>query len=111
MEARAIANDIRISVDKANLVMSLIRNKSVEEAEGILKNMNQKASGLIKKVLASAVANAENNLGLVKTKLFVTKCFVNEGTTMKRVMFDSRGHTGRNDKRTSHITVIVSDKQ
>ncbi|MDD3048891.1 MAG: 50S ribosomal protein L22 [Bacilli bacterium] len=111
MEARAVAKDIRISADKARLVMDLIRGKSTSEAMSILNNLNKKASRIIIKVLASAVANAENNLGLDKTKLYIKKCYVDEGSIMKRIIFDSRSHIGRNDRRTSHITVIVSEKQ
>lgn len=111
MEARAVAKDIRMSADKARLVMDLIRGKNTSEAMQILNNLNRKASRVIIKVLASAVANAENNLKLDKTKLYIKKCYVDEGPVMKRVMFDSRGHTGRNDHRTSHVTIIVSEKQ
>ena len=111
MEARAIAKEIRISADKARLVIDLIRNKSVTEAMTILKNLNKKASRIIIKVLESAVANAENNLGLDKTKLYVKKCYVNEGQVLKRLKMDSRGHVGRKDRRYSHITVILSEIQ
>ena len=111
MEAKAVAKDVRISADKARLVMNLIRGKDVSVAMDILKNLNKKASRLIEKVLVSSVANAENNLGLDKTKLYIKKAFVNEGAVLKRPMFDSRGHIGRKDKRTSHITVVVSEKQ
>ena len=109
METRAIAKNVRISADKTRLVADLIRGKGVNEAMSILKNMNKKAAREIEKVLKSAVANAENNNKLQKDKLFVTKVYVNEGPVIKRMIMDSRGHTGRNDKRTSHITVKVSD--
>ena len=111
METRAIAKNVRISADKTRLVADLIRGKGVNEAMSILKNMNKKAAREIEKVLKSAVANAENNNKLQKDKLFVTKVYVNEGPVIKRMIMDSRGHTGRNDKRTSHITVKVSDKK
>lgn len=110
METRAIAKNVRISADKTRLVADLIRGKGVNEAMSILKNMNKKAAREIEKVLKSAVANAENNNKLQKDKLFVTKVYVNEGPVIKRMIMDSRGHTGRNDKRTSHITVVVSEK-
>ena len=110
MEAKAIAKTVRLSADKGRLVMNLIRGKSISEAASILKNLNNKSSRLIEKVLNSAVANAENNHKLDKSKLFITKAYINEGPVMKRMVMESRGHVGRNDKRTSHITVIVAEK-
>jgi large subunit ribosomal protein L22 len=111
MEVRAVAKDIRISADKARLTINLIRGKSVIEARNILKNLHNKASRIIIKVLDSAVANAENNNGLKKENLYVSKCHIDEGSVIKRVIIDSRSHTGRNDHRTSHITIIVTEKQ
>ena len=110
MEAKAIAKNIRISADKARLVSDLIRGKKVDEAMSILKNMNKKAARVIEKVLTSAVANATNNHNLNKDKLYVKETYVNEGPVMKRMIMDSRGHVGRNDRRTSHVTVVVSEK-
>ena len=110
MEAKAIAKNIRISADKARLVADLIRGKKVDEAKSILKNMNKKAARVIEKVLTSAVANATNNHNLNKDKLYVKETYVNEGPVMKRMIMDSRGHVGRNDRRTSHVTVVVSEK-
>ena len=109
MQGKAIAKDIRMSADKARLVADLIRGKNVSEASSILKNMNRKAARVIEKVLASAVANAVNNHGLNNDKLYVKEAYVNEGPVMKRMIFDSRGHVGRNDHKTSHITIIVSE--
>ena len=110
MEAKAIAKNIRISADKARLVADLIRGKKVDKAMSILKNMNKKAARVIEKVLTSAVANATNNHNLNKDKLYVKETYVNEGPVMKRMIMDSRGHVGRNDRRTSHVTVVVSEK-
>lgn len=110
MEAKAITKNIRISADKARLVADLIRGKKVDEAMSILKNMNKKAARVIEKVLTSAVANATNNHNLNKDKLYVKETYVNEGPVMKRMIMDSRGHVGRNDRRTSHVTVVVSEK-
>jgi large subunit ribosomal protein L22 len=110
METKAIAKNIRISADKTRLVIDLIRGKNVDQAMSILKNMNKKAAREIEKVLKSSIANAENNNKLQREKLYVSKAYVNEGPVMKRVIMDSRGHTGRSDRRTSHITVIVSEK-
>ena len=111
MEAKAIAKGLRIAPRKARLVVDLVRGKSVIEADKILKNLNKEASRLTIKVLTSAVANAENNLGLDKTKLFVKEAYVNEGQTMKRMKFGSRGHVDPIKKRTSHITIVVSDEE
>ena len=110
MEAKAIAKNIRISADKIRLVVNLIRGKKVDEAMSILKNMNKKAARVIEKVLTSAVANATNNHNLNKDKLYVVKAYVNEGPVMKRMIMDSRGHVGRNDRRTSHVTIVVAEK-
>ena len=111
MEAKAIAKGLRIPARKARLVVDLVRGKSVEEADTILNNINKEAARLTSKVLTSAVANAENNLGLDKTKLYVKEAYVNEGQTLKRMKFGSRGHVDPIKKRTSHITIVVSDEK
>ncbi|MFA5407621.1 MAG: 50S ribosomal protein L22 [Bacilli bacterium] len=111
MEVRAVAKGVRISADKARLTINLIRGKSALEAKSILKNLHNKASKIILKVLDSAIANAENNNELKKENLYVTKCYIDEGREIKRVIIDSRSHTGRNDHQMSHITVIVAEKQ
>lgn len=111
MEAKAIAKGLRIAPRKTRLVIDLIRNKKAVDAAVILKNVNKEASRLIYKVLVSAIANAENNLGLKKEDLIVEKAYVNEGKTLKRMRFGSRGHVDPIKKRTSHITIIVSDKK
>lgn len=110
MEAKAIAKTVRIAPRKARLVIDLIRNKNVQEADRILAHLNKEAARLIRKVLISATANAENNLGLDKNNLYVKEAFIDEGATMKRMRFGSRGHVNPIRKRTSHITVVVSDK-
>ena len=110
MEAKAIAKNVKIAPRKARLVIDLIRDKSVAEADKILNNQNKEAARLIKKVLTSAVANAENNLKLDKDKLYVKEAYINEGVTLKRMKFGSRGHVDPIKKRQSHITVVVSEK-
>lgn len=110
MEARAIAKGVRIPPRKARLVIDLIRGKNVVEADKILNNLNKEAARLIRKVLTSAVANAENNMGLKKETLVVKEAYVDEGQTLKRMKFGSRGHVDPIKKRTSHITVVVSEK-
>lgn len=110
MEAKAVAKNVRIAPRKARLVIDLIRGKKVDEADKILKNLNKEAARIIRKVLISAVANAENNLGLDKEKLFVKEALVNEGQVMKRIRFGSRGHIDPLKRRTSHISIVVSEK-
>ena len=110
MEAKAIAKSVRISPIKARLVVDLIRGKDALDAQVILKNYNNKAARLISKVLDSAIANAVNNNGLKKENLMVSEARIDMGPVMKRIMFDSRGHVGRKDKRTSHIVVTVREK-
>jgi len=84
--------------------------EEMDEADKILNNLNKEAARLIRKVLTSAVANAENNMGLKKETLVVKEAFVDEGQTLKRMRFGSRGHVDPIKKRTSHITVVVSEK-
>ena len=109
MEAKAIAKNIRIAPRKARLVIDLIRGKSVIEADNILANINKEAARIIRKVLTSSVANAENNLGLKKESLVVSEAYVNEARTLKRIKMGSRGRVNPILKRSSHITVVVSD--
>ena len=110
MEAKAIAKTVRISALKSRLVMRLINGKDVREAMAILNNMNNKAARVIKKVLTSAVANAENNHNLDKAKLYVKEAYVNDGPVLKRSVPDSRGRIAKNDHRTSHVTVVVAER-
>ena len=109
-EAKAVAKTIRIAPRRARLIIDLIRGKKVSEAYAILRNQPQKAARVIEKVLKSATSNAVNNLKLNEEKLYVKACYVDEGIVMKRVKMDSRGHVGRKDHKTSHITVIVSER-
>lgn len=110
MEVKATARTVIISARKARLTMNLVRGKSVEEAMNILNNLNKKAAYLIKKVLMSAVANAENNNKLDKNKLYIKEAYINDGPILKRHRFGSRSHIDRHDKRTSHITIVVSER-
>ena len=111
MEAKAIAKTVRISPQKARLVIDLIRGKKVGDAAAILKNTTKKAAKIIEKVLFSAIANAENNLGLKKENLFVKEALVDEGATLKRIYFGSRSHIDRNDHKTSHVTIVVAENK
>lgn len=109
MEAYAIHKGAMIAPRKARMTLDLVRGKDVETAEGILVNTNTKASRLILKVLKSAVANAVNNNGANESDLVIVECFINPGPVYKRIKFASRGNVDRRDKRTSHITIKVSD--
>ncbi len=110
MEARAIAKTLRVSPIKARLVVDLIRGKNVNDALDILNNMNKKPARLTKKVLESAISNAVNNNDAKQEELYVKEARVDAGPVMKRHMFDSRSHIGHNDKRTSHIVIVVATK-
>ncbi len=109
MESYAIHKSAIIAPRKARMTLDLIRGKDVLTAEGILETTNTKASRLIMKVLKSAVANAVNNAGANEQDLFISECYINPGPVYKRIKFASRGNVDRRDKRTSHITVKVSD--
>ncbi|GLT15239.1 MAG TPA: 50S ribosomal protein L22 [Vibrio sp.] len=110
MEAIAKHNFARISPQKARLVADQIRGKSVDQALEILTFSNKKAAELIKKVLDSAIANAEHNEGADIDDLSVAKIFVDEGPIMKRIMPRAKGRADRILKRSSHITVVVADR-
>ena len=111
MEAYAIHKSARIAPRKARMTMDLIRGKDIATARNILNNTNTKASRLIIKVLNSAVANAVNNNGANESELVISECYINPGQVLKRIKFASRGNVDRRDKRTSHITVKVTDNK
>ena len=100
----------RVSVQKACFVLDAIRGKDVTTALAILEYNPRYASSLIKKLLESAIANAENNLGLNKDNLYVAQCFANKGPTMKRVHPRAQGRAYRIEKRMSHITLVLDEK-
>ena len=111
MEAYAIHKGAIIKPRLARMTMDLIRNKDINTARSLLETTNTKASTMILKVLNSAIANAVNNFGAKEDDLVIKECFVNPGTTLKRIQFASRGNVDRHDKRTSHIKVIVTDNK
>ena len=102
MEAKATARTVLIAPRKARLVVNLVRGKDVSDAMAILNNLNKKSARLTKKVLVSAVANAEN--------LYVKEAYINDGPIMKRIRIGSRSHIDRHDKKTSHITIVVAER-
>ena len=102
--AKAMARTVRVSPRKTRLVLDLIRGKNVADAIAILKFTPNKAA------LNSAIANAENNFGLEKANLVVSETFANEGPTMKRFRPRAKGSASPINKRTTHVTVVVSEK-
>jgi len=111
LETRARARYVRISPRKARAVVDLIRGKSVDEARQILEFSPRAAARVVAKVLASAVANAENNNGLKAEGLYIAKAFVDEGPTLKRFRPRAMGRATRINKRTSHITIVLDESE
>ena len=110
-QAKAIAKTVRIAPRKVRLVVDLIRGKQIGEAIAILKLTPKAASPVVEKVLKSAIANAEHNYDLDVNKLIVSEVFVDEGATLKRFRPRAMGRASAINKRTSHITVVVSEKK
>lgn len=110
METKASLKHLRVSPQKARLVIDLIRGAHVERAKNILKLSTKAISRDIEKLLDSAIANAENNNEQDIDKLFVKKAFVDHGPTMKRMRARAQGRGNVIRKRTSHITVILEEK-
>ncbi len=110
MEVAATLRSARLSPQKARLVADQIRGKSAEEALDLLEFSSKKGAHLVKKVLESAIANAEHNEGADVDELLVSTIYVDEGLTMKRFKPRARGRPGRILKRTCHITVKVADE-
>jgi len=109
MEVQARLKGARLSAQKARLVADQVRGKGVEEALDILTFSPKKGAEIIKKVLDSAIANAEHNEGADVDELVVSTIFVDEGMTMKRLRPRAKGRADRILKRSCHITVKVSD--
>ncbi len=109
MEVAAKLKGARISAQKARLVADQVRGKGVEDALDLLTYSNKKAAHIIKKILDSAIANAENNEGADVDELKISSIYVDEGMTMKRLRPRAKGRADRIFKRTCHITVKVAD--
>lgn len=106
-EAKAVLRMLRISPQKLNLVAQLIRGKKVEKALADLEFSHKRISGQVKKVLESAIANAENNHGLDTDALVVAEAFVGNSLVMKRFTARGRGRSSRIEKPFSHLTIVV----
>ncbi len=111
MEAKAILRTARISPYKARLVADLVRGMPVGRADNVLEFSTKKAAQMIRKVLRSAISNAENNLGADIDELKVAQIFVDEGPQLKRFAARAKGRGTRILKRTSHITVVVGNSK
>ena len=110
-EAKATLKFARISSRKVKIVADLIRGKNVDEALAIVKFTPKASSEVIEKLLKSAIANAENNHGMKHEKLYVAEIFANQGPTLKRIRPAAKGSAVRIRKRTSHITIVLKEKE
>ena len=108
--ARCTAKYIRIPSRKVHIVLDLIRGKSADQALAILMNTPKAASPVVAKVLNSAIANAENNLDLDRSTLYVAEAYANQGPTLKRYWARSHGRADLIKKHTSHITIVLDQK-
>ena len=110
MEAKAYLKYARISPRKVKIVLDLIRGKDVATAMALLKNTPKSASEYLIKLLNSAIANAEHNFSMDTSKLYVSECFVCPGPILKRIMPRAQGRAYRINKRTSHVTLAVKER-
>ena len=111
MEAKAIVRNARIAPRKVQIVLDLIRGKDFEVAMATVKHTPKAASEYLEKLLKSAAHNAENNHNMDKNSLYVSECYVCPGPIMKRIMPRAQGRAFRILKRTSHITVVLKEKE
>ncbi len=111
MEAKAVGRYLRVSPFKARQVANLVRGKEASEAVAILKYTNKKSSPLISKVIQSAIANAEHNYDMDSDELFVSEIYIDEGPTMKRMKPRAYGRADVRRHRTSHITVVLKERE
>ena len=111
MQAKAVANTVRIAPRKVRLVIDLIRGKQVGEAIAILRHTPKAASPVVEKLLKSAIANAEHNYEMDVNNLVVSQAYANEGPTLKRFRPRAQGRASAINKRTSHITIVLSEKK
>lgn len=111
MEAKAVLKYTRISPRKVEIVLDLIRNKPVDLAMAILKHTPKAACEDLEKLLKSAIANAENNFNMDKNNLYVFECYVCPGPMLKRIRPRAQGRAYRILKRTSHVTLVVKEKE
>ena len=108
--ASATLKYARISSRKVKIVADLIRGKNVDEALAIVKFTPKAASEIVEKLLKSAIANAENNHGMKSNKLYVAEIYANQGPTLRRIRPAAKGSAVRIRKRTSHITIVLKER-
>ena len=111
LEARASLKYARISARKVKIVADLLRGKDVQEALAIVKFTPKAASEVLEKLLKSAIANAENNHEMNSDNLYIAEIYANQGPTLKRIRPAAKGSAVRIRKRTSHITIVLREKQ
>ncbi|MGW8115377.1 50S ribosomal protein L22 [Caproicibacterium sp. NSD3] len=111
MEARAYLNYARISPRKMSIVLDLIRNKPVDLAMAILQNTPKAASEYLVKLLKSAMANAENNHSMDVSRLYVAECYACPGPILKRIRPRAQGRAYQVLKRSSHVTMVLKEKE
>ena len=111
MEAKAHVKDLSISPRKVKIVMDLIRNQDADKAMAILKFTPKSACEYLEKLLASAIANAENNHNMDTSRLYVSQAYVGAGITLKRIRAKDHGRAHRILKRTSNITLVVKEAE
>ena len=109
--AKAKVTHIRIAPRKVRIVIDLIRNKPIGHAIAILKNTPKVASPVVEKLLNSAIANAQNNHNMNVDNLYISEVYADQGPTLKRIMPRAKGMATRINKRTSHITMILSERE
>ena len=107
---RAVAKYVRVSPRKVQIVIDLIRGKKVDDALAILMYTPKSAAPVVEKLLASAIANAENNLEMSRENLYVAEVYANQGPTLKRYWARSHGRADLIKKHTSHITIVLDQK-
>ncbi len=111
MEARAYLRHVRIAPRKVQIVLDLIRNKPIDIALATLKHTSKAACEHLEKLLRSAIANGENNHNMNKELMYISECFVCPGPTLKRIRPRAQGRAFRILKRTSHITIVLKEKE
>ena len=110
-EAKATLKFARISSRKVKIVADLLRGKNIDEALAIVKFTPKAASEIVEKLLKSAIANAENNHFMNRSNLYVAEIYANQGPTLKRIRPAAKGSAVRIRKRTSHITIVLREKE
>lgn len=111
LEAKAHLRYVRISPRKARLVVDMIRGMDTTQAKAVLNFVPKKAAGIVKKLLDSAISNAVENHGMKEENLYISKIYIDQGPTLKRWRPRARGRADRILKRTSHITIYVSQRE